>query len=74
MSEATQKQTTEQASNPGYTQEMCEILERAQQGNEAVLPQLQALLVARPELVQHFGNLARHAEECFLNLITGSCS
>jgi hypothetical protein len=72
MSETTQKQTGEQPASPGYTPDMVDILERAQQGDEAVLLQLQALLAGRPELVKQFGDLARHAEDCFLKLAAGT--
>ena len=70
MSETTQKQTTEQAAKPGYTPEMVEVLQRAYQGDERVLPQLKEILAGHPELVERCGNLAAHIEGSFVNMLT----
>ena len=69
MIEAPSKQTTEQPVGPAYTPEMVAVLDRACQGDETVLPQLRQLLAEQPELVDQFGNLARHAEEAFLSVL-----
>ena len=60
-----------QAAEPQYTEALQRILQRAQEGDEEVLPQLQALLAEHPQLVEQFGDLAQHAEEALLNLVAG---
>jgi hypothetical protein len=66
------KQTAEQPVGPAYTPEMVAILDRACQGDERIVHQLRQLLAEHPELVDQFGNLARHAEEAFLNVLASS--
>ena len=51
-----------------YTEEMRQLLLRAQSGDPAVLPQLRELLDARPALWQRLGDLAGHTEEALLGL------
>ena len=55
-----------------YTEEMQRLLVRAQQGDLAVLPELRALINDRPELWQHAGDLAEHAELSLLRLVSGA--
>jgi hypothetical protein len=71
MSQTAQKQSPEQPAEPVYTPEMVTILDRACQGDETILPHLRQLLAEHPELMDQFGNLARHAEEAFLNVLAG---
>ena len=59
-----------QAGRP-YTEEMRQVLERAQQGDRSVLPRLRELLDERPELWREAGDLAAHAREAMLNLAAG---
>jgi hypothetical protein len=54
-----------------YTEEMRQVLERAQQGDKTVLPDLKKLLDDRPELWREMGNLVAHAEEAVLTLAAG---
>ena len=56
---------------PPVLEELNQMLQRAKQGDEAVLPQLRQLLDSRPELWRHFGDLAMHAQEAWLRLIAG---
>jgi hypothetical protein len=46
-----------------------QLVERAQQGDRAVLPALQAALDAYPEIWRHHGDLARLTEESWLRLL-----
>jgi hypothetical protein len=55
---------------PGPTP-FAQLLERAQDGDRSVLPALRQLLDREAALWQHCGDLARHAEETWLRLITG---
>lgn len=48
------------------------LLDRAQRGDESVLPELRRLLDEHPEIWRHAGDLARHAEQALLTLITGT--
>jgi hypothetical protein len=45
------------------------LLDRARQGDEAVLPQLREILDTEPGLWRHFGDLAFHARSCWIDLI-----
>jgi len=56
-----------------YPSELRDILERATQGDAAVLPQLQKVFDDNPELVKLFGDLAKHAEESLLAVVASSC-
>jgi hypothetical protein len=47
------------------------LVQRAREGDETVLLQLREMLDTRPELWQHFGNLAAHAREAWLRVIAG---
>jgi hypothetical protein len=47
------------------------ILERAQAGDETVLPELKKLLDSAPKLWQQLGDLGVHAEQALLGLIGG---
>jgi hypothetical protein len=51
-----------------YTDEVRELLERAQGGDANVLPQLRELLDNRPELWRRLGDLVSHVEEALLDL------
>ncbi|MBL8798579.1 MAG: hypothetical protein JNM56_32080 [Planctomycetia bacterium] len=48
-----------------------QLLERAQAGDETVLPELRRQLAESPELWQRCGDLAQHAEVTWLQLIAG---
>src|SRR4051794_16064316 len=48
------------------------LLERARQGDEAVLPQLREFLDTRPELWRRYGDLALHARQAWIGLIAGT--
>ena len=54
-----------------YTEEMRQLLLRAQAGDPAVLPQLRELLDARPALWQRLGDLGGHVEEVLLGQAAG---
>ena len=54
-----------------YTEEMRQLLLRAQAGDPAVLPQLRELLDTRPALWQRLGELGGHVEEALLGLAAG---
>ena len=53
------------------TEEMRLLLQRAQDGDPSVLPQLRELLDGRPELWRRFGDLAGHVKEALLALAGG---
>jgi hypothetical protein len=46
------------------------LVQRAREGDESILPQLREMLDTRPELWQHYGNLAGHAREAWIRLIS----
>ena len=54
-----------------YTEQMRQLLLRAQAGDPAVLPQLRELLDARPALWRRLGDLTGHVEEALLGLVAG---
>jgi hypothetical protein len=47
------------------------LVRRAEQGDTSVLPQLRRLLDETPALWEHYGDLARHAEQSWLALVSG---
>ena len=49
-----------------------ELADRANSGNEQALAHLRRLLNVCPEIWEHAGNLARHAESAWLDLIAGT--
>jgi hypothetical protein len=53
------------------TEEMRHLLLRAQEGDQAVLPELRQLLDGRPELWREFGNVAGHARDALVALGSG---
>src|SRR5262245_46245900 len=53
------------------TEDILAVLERAQAGDQTVLPDLQRLLDERPDLWRHFGDVARHAEDTLLSVACG---
>ena len=55
---------------PPVVEDLNSLVKRARKGDETVLPQLRELLDTRPELWQHFGNLAGHAREAWLRVIS----
>ena len=55
---------------PPVVEDLNLLVQRAREGDEAVLPQLREMLDTRPELWQHFGNLAGHAREAWLRVIS----
>ena len=54
-----------------YTEEMRQLLLRAQGGDPAVLSELRELLDARPALWRRLGDLTGHVEEALLGLAAG---
>ena len=52
----------------GGTDHLAELVQRAQQGDASVVPQLRELLEQRPELWQRLGDVAGHVEEALLTL------
>jgi hypothetical protein len=48
------------------------MVQRARGGDLEVLPQLRALLDTRPELWKHYGDLAIHAQQAWIERIGGS--
>jgi len=55
---------------PPVVEDLDWLVQQARQGDEEVLPRLRDMLDTRPELWQHFGNLAGHAREAWLRLIS----
>jgi hypothetical protein len=55
---------------PPVVEDLNLLVQRARQGDETVLPQLRDMMDTRPEIWQHFGNLAGHAREAWLRLIS----
>ena len=55
---------------PPVVEDLNSLVKRAREGDETVLPQLREMLDTRPELWQHFGNLAVHAREAWLRVIS----
>jgi hypothetical protein len=51
---------------------MQQLLKRAQEGDLTSLPQLRSFLDSNPELWQHVGDLAAHAELTMLTLVAGN--
>ena len=62
----------EEQAQPTVVDETSWLLQRARQGDDAVLPELRELLDARPELWNYYGDLAGHARESWLQLIAGT--
>ena len=60
-----------EASNPPWAEELTRLVERAQKGDQAVLPRLQTLLDAHPEVWEEHGELGRKTEGLLIHLITG---
>ena len=60
-----------EASNPPWAEELTRLVERAQKGNQAVLPRLQTLLDAHPEVWEEHGELGRKTKGLLIHLITG---
>ena len=55
--------------NPEYLQQ---ILQRAEQGDQSVLPELRQVLDSQPELWQRCSDVARNAESKILDLVAGT--
>src|SRR5262249_54878584 len=55
-----------------WQQEIQPLLAKAEHGDLSVLPELRAFLDTRPEVWQTVGDLAKHAEQALLSLITGT--
>ena len=55
---------------PPVVEDLNLLVQRARKGDETVLPQLREMLDTRPEVWQHFGNLAVHAREAWLRVIS----
>jgi len=47
------------------------LVQRAREGDESVLPELREFLDTRPELWQHYGDVAAHAREAWVRVIAG---
>ena len=56
---------------PPVVEDLNSLVKRARGGDETALPELRELLDTRPEVWQHFGNLAGHAREAWLRVISG---
>ncbi len=56
---------------PPVVEDLNWLVHRARQGDETVLPQLRDMLDTRPQLWQHYGNVAAHAREAWVRLIAG---
>ena len=56
-----------------YPAELKAVLERANAGDETVLPQLKKAFDEHPELVPHFGDMVEHAKQALLTLAAGKC-
>jgi len=52
--------------------EIRDVVSRAKAGDAAVLPRLRAILDRHPELVTHYGDLARQAEAAWIALTAGT--
>jgi hypothetical protein len=52
-------------------EELRQLVERARQGDRAVLPKLREYLDGHPEVWQQFGDLSSHVRESWLDLIAG---
>ena len=62
------------ASNPGPAptpEEVADLVARARQGDEEVLPRLRAFLDAHPAAWRQCGDLARHALDAWITLVAG---
>lgn len=57
---------------PDPLAEVREVVARAKAGDTAALPRLRALLDRSPELVRHYGDLARQAEAAWVSLAAGN--
>jgi hypothetical protein len=57
--------------SPPVVEDVSLLVQRAREGDETVLPQLREMLDTRTELWQHFGNLAAHAQEVWIQLVSG---
>ncbi|MDR3633357.1 MAG: hypothetical protein P4L84_05930 [Isosphaeraceae bacterium] len=60
------------AEPPVVVIELQELLDRARKGDQAVLPLLREVLDDRPELWQHYGDLARNAQQAWIKLTAGN--
>jgi hypothetical protein len=58
--------------NPTHTEQLQELLLKAQEGDRSILPQLKQVLDTNPDLWQQVGDLAQHAELTMLNLVAGN--
>jgi len=67
------KQTTATSDATVYPAELRDLLLRAEQGDESVLPDLRKGLDEHPDLVTHLGNLVQAAQNAILQWATGSC-
>src|ERR1700732_790215 len=56
---------------PQEVQHLEALVKRARQGDESVLPELRQLLDRQPEIWQTSGDLAKLAQEAWLNLLAG---
>jgi hypothetical protein len=61
-----------EASKPPALDDLPILLQRCQQGDRAALPQLRAVLDQHPEVWRNIGDLARHAESAWVDLICGT--
>ena len=56
---------------PPVVEDLNLLVQRAREGDETVLPQLREMLDTRAELWKYFGNIAAHAKETWLRVISG---
>src|SRR5262245_37568762 len=57
---------------PPVLEDLPGLLDRARRGEVEVLPQLREVLESRPELWRHYGDLALHAQQGWIERIGGS--
>ena len=65
------KQTAHDMDSP-YTPLLRDLIDRAQHGDETVLPELRELLDKTPELWQQVGDVAKHVETAWVKLLAGN--
>jgi hypothetical protein len=59
-----------ETNEPPVVEDLNSLVKRARGGDETALPELSEMLDTRPEVWQYFGNLAGHAREAWLRVIS----
>jgi hypothetical protein len=62
-----------QTATKAYPAELKVIIQQANAGDEAALPELRKALDEFPELSRHFGDMVEHARQALLTLAAGRC-